>query len=309
MQSLDDLLHTLRFRSRVTAAFELREPWGIAYPAVARSCEFHYVASGSASLLVEGETAINLGAGDLAMVIARPHAVTDSRRSAPKDVHALLRAAGESCASGASYRLGGAGAPASVVSGRFSFDDFDTHPLFRLLPASIVIRAEERVGIDWLESTLGFLTSEATSERPGANAILDRLCDVLFLQALRGWIQRDAAPVGWSAAARDSAVSAVLDLIHREPGAPWTVTLLARRVAMSRSSFAERFQRIMGESPSSYLTGWRMHLAAVMLRERQASVAAVAERVGYESEASFAKAFKRRIGVAPGSFRRVPTTF
>ena len=282
----------------------LNEPWGVAFPPCPGAAKFHYVEQGEAVVMVPGQDPIHVEQGDFMLVRGDAgHAVSDVRGTTPTDLFELLRRADILCESGLTLRFGGDGPESSVVSGSFLCEEAATHPLWRALPPLILIRGEAGRAVDWLDTTLAFLSCEATSVRPGASAVLDRLCDVLFIQALRGWVGQEETD-GWPAAVRDPAVGEALDLIHRLPAEPWTVAGLADRVAMSRSAFAERFRRLAGEAPMEYLARWRMHLAARRLREGRETVALVAERVGYESEAAFAKAFKRLVGVAPGAYRR-----
>lgn len=304
MKSLDSLLRSLRLQSQLQNRVVLNEPWGVAFPARRRGGTFHFIEEGNSILNVAGE-AIPMTKGDFVLVLWEGgHSVQDVMGTEPTDVVKLVAEANLLCESGLTLQFGGDGPLTSVISGKFTFEDADTHPLWRSLPPYILLKGSEGRSVDWLETTLNFLADEATSVRPGVTAILDRLCDVLFIQTLRGWVQRDEAVQGWPAAVRDPAMDQVLDLIHRQPAEAWTLASLADRVAMSRSSFAERFRRLLGESPMVYLARWRMHQAAGLLREGRDPVAAIAERVGYESEAAFAKAFKREVGVSPGAYRR-----
>ena len=283
----------------------LSEPWGIAFPAEPGTGKFHYVEQGAVVVTIPGGAPILLEKGDF--MLARSdvgYVAQDAKGTPPTPLFDLLECADQLCESGITLRFGGDGPETSVLTGKFRCPDADLHPLWRALPPYILLRGEEGRAVDWLETTLCFLSCEATSVRPGAAAVLDRLCDVLFIQALRGWVRGDAGAEGWPAAVRDPAVDGALDLIHRLPADPWTVARLADRVAMSRSAFAERFRRLLGETPMDYLARWRMHQATRLLSEGRASVAVVAERVGYESEAAFAKAFKRTVGIAPGAYRR-----
>ena len=135
--------------------------------------------------------------------------------------------------------------------------------------------------------------------------MITRLADILVIQALRAWMRSDpAARVGWLGALHDAQVGRALALVHRDPARAWTVASLAAEVAMSRSAFAARFTELVGEAPLQYLTRWRMTQAAELLRERDDSVPAIAERVGYGNAAAFMKAFTRVQGVGPGAYRR-----
>ena len=140
--------------------------------------------------------------------------------------------------------------------------------------------------------------------RAGSDAVVSRLCDILVIQALRAWIERDdAARQGWPGALRDDRIGAAIALIHRSPAEPWTVASLAARVSMSRSAFAARFAELVGEPAMSYVTRWRMHLALDLLESSDSTVSSVGRAVGYDSEAAFSRAFKRVIGTSPRATR------
>ncbi|MEZ4571760.1 MAG: AraC family transcriptional regulator [Thermomicrobiales bacterium] len=140
--------------------------------------------------------------------------------------------------------------------------------------------------------------------RPGSETIVTRLADILVVQAIRAWIEQDpAARSGWLGALQRPQVGRAIAMIHREPARDWTVASLASEVAMSRSAFAARFSEMTGEPPMQYVTGWRMQLAEIGLREDGATVGELAQ-LGYRSEAAFSRAFKRHSGVSPGTARR-----
>jgi AraC-like DNA-binding protein len=302
---LDSLLKSFRLESAIQSRAELGEPWGVAFPGGAGMGKFHFVESGRGVLRLPHREPIEIQAGDFLVVMSdESYAIHDVKGTTPVDLFELLKGARLLCASGLNYHFGGDGERTSVISGKFRFQDWQTHPLWRAMPPLILIRGEDGRGVDWLETTLAFLACESTSGRPGAAAVLDRLCDVLFIQALRGWVGQDSHVEGLPAAVRDPAVGGAMALIHARPSEGWTVARLADAAAMSRSAFAERFRRVLGESPMGYLARWRMHLAARLLGDGRESVATVAQKVGYESEAAFAKAFKRMVGVAPGAYRR-----
>lgn len=254
--------------------------------------------------MLPGQKPVRLEKGDLAIVFVGDHSVQDFKLSPPTDVRTLVERAKVVCRSGITLQFGGDGPLTSIISGVFHFEEGSTHPLYRVLPPYIVLKGESGQATEWIDATLRLLSFESMEVRPGVRTVLDRLCDVLFIQSLRGWIRTDDATEGLPMAVKDPAIDEALDLMQRLPHEAWTVERLAQRVSMSRSVFAERFRRLLGDTPMDYLQRWRMHLAAQMLRDGRESTAQIAGKVGYESEASFAKAFKRTIGVAPGAFRR-----
>ena len=133
---------------------------------------------------------------------------------------------------------------------------------------------------------------------------ITHLADIIIIQAIRAWI--DSAPEanqGWLAALRDEQVGRALTAIHRQPEKPWTIASLAKEVGMSRSGFSARFTQLMGESAMRYLTQWRMQIARAQLMESSDSLAMLAEKLGYQSEAAFSRAYKRVFGESPGSVR------
>jgi AraC-like DNA-binding protein len=135
--------------------------------------------------------------------------------------------------------------------------------------------------------------------------VITRLADIMVVQAIRSWLESDpAARSGWLGALQDRQIGRAIALIHREPARPWTVAALARELAMSRSAFAARFTELVGEPVMQYVARWRMQLALNSLRNEGATVGELASQLGYRSEASFARAFKRVIGVPPGAVRR-----
>ena len=159
--------------------------------------------------------------------------------------------------------------------------------------------------MEWIQSTLRFMAAEAKELRPGGETVITRLSDILVIQAIRSWIEEDpAAQTGWLGALQDKHIGRAIALIHRDPARAWTVASLSNEVAMSRSAFAARFTELVGEPVMHYAARWRMHVALTWLKEDDAGLADLANRLGYQSEAAFSRAFKRFIGISPGAVRR-----
>ena len=201
-------------------------------------------------------------------------------------------------------RHGEGGARSTLICGAVRFE----HPAARNLvqiPEIIHVESSSSPSLDWMQSMLRVMASEASELRPGGEAVITRLGDILVIQGVRWWIENDpAAQGGWLGALRDRQVGQAISLIHRDPSRAWTVASLADEVAMSRSAFAARFTELVGEPAMSYVARWRMYLAVSALSEEDVTVGELADRLGYQSEAAFSRAFKRIIGVAPGSVRR-----
>jgi AraC-like DNA-binding protein len=203
-------------------------------------------------------------------------------------------------------RYGGDGELTHLTCGVVSFDHVAGRQLIAQLPKVLQIDSWGDEEGSWLQSTLRFIAREAKALRPGGETVITHLADILIIQAIRTWI--DSAPEanqGWLAALRDDHVGRALAAIHREPAKDWTVASLAKEVGMSRSGFSARFTNLVGESAMRYLTMWRMQLARMQLQETSDTLAVLADRFGYQSEAAFSRAFKRMFGVPPGSVRQV----
>jgi AraC-like DNA-binding protein len=198
-----------------------------------------------------------------------------------------------------------------MVSGYFRFENRAARLFLSALPALIHIRVEEGQTVPWLDLTLRFLASESTSDAPGAEIVMARLSDVLFIQILRAHITQEArereicrSKANLLRAMVDPQMGRALELIHRQPHYSWTVAELAEQIGMSRTGFAVRFAKLAGIAPLDYVRKWRMHKAGDLLRHGESNIDEIAGLVGYESGAAFSKAFKREMGIAPGLYRK-----
>lgn len=202
-------------------------------------------------------------------------------------------------------KYGGGGQSTELTCGVVSFDQVAGEKLVALLPDLIIIDSWDNTSNAWLQSTSQFIATEARVLKPGGETIITHLADILVIQAIRAWV--DSAPEaaeGWLAALRDRQIGRALFIIHRQPMLDWSVTSLAKEVGMSRSGFSAKFTQLVGDSAKRYLTKWRMKLARQKLLDNAIPIAVVAEQFGYHSEAAFSRAFKRIIGVSPGSIRQ-----
>jgi AraC-like DNA-binding protein len=297
--ALGDVLGNLRMRGTFYCRAEATAPWGVTMPALPGCMSFHVVTEGSCLLEVDG-VAHALGPGTLALV---PHGrghVLRSGAGAPLAGRADLLPQEYPGAHYSVLRLGGGGAPARLVCGVVEPERPGAAHLLDLLPPVLLVSGAGAGG--WLSVLLGMIADEVRQDRPGAEAVVTRLVDVVVVQAVRGWLETAATGPGWLRPLRDPQIGRAVALVHRDPGAPWTLDRLARESRMSRSAFAARFTELAGEPALRYVTRWRMHLAAVALAEG-ARANELAGRLGYESEAAFSRAYKRVTGVPPVSVR------
>lgn len=203
------------------------------------------------------------------------------------------------------YRLseGGGGARTLLFCGSINFEEPAVQPLLELMPS--VLRVCGAANSDsTLPVLLETMAAEVSAQRVGAATILTRLADVVITRVIRAWVEGECGEAsGWLAAIRDPKIGRVLAAIHKQPGHPWSVESLADVALTSRSIFSERFNAVVGMPPARYVARWRMQIASRWLRSDRLSVAEVAAKLGYESEASFSRAFKRFVGVPPGALR------
>jgi AraC-like DNA-binding protein len=194
---------------------------------------------------------------------------------------------------------------ASLLCGFLGCDRRPFNPLLAGLPRMIHAPASNGDADGWIEQFARVAASESRRKRPGGEAVLERMSEMMFVDLLRRYL--DALPDdrrGWLSGLRDRYVGRVLALMHARPTDPWTLEMLAERVGLSRSALHERFVQFIGLPPMQYLTQWRMQLASRMLSEGNATLASIALEAGYESEAAFSRAFKRTVGVPPSAWRR-----
>ena len=312
---LSDVLRAVRLTGAVYFDLELSSPWVAEAPAskevaskvmpgAQRVIEYHVIARGSCWGHPVGQPPARLQEGDL---IVFPQGDAHVLSSAPgmRKAPDMSMFARPSKSLPLVYEFGGGGPERTrVVCGFLGCDDRPFNPLLTALPPVIHLSAAgPGVTTGWLGTLLGIAVGESGSARAGAENVLARLSELMFVEAIRRYL--DGLPpsqVGWLAGIRDPVVGQALAALHSRPAEAWTIERLARLVGMSRSVLAERFAEMVGQPPMQYLALWRMQLAARLLAEGS-SVASVASTVGYDSEAAFSRAFKRLVGQPPGTWR------
>lgn len=300
---LTDILRSLHLRGGVHFRCDFSAPWGMEMKP-SRAAEFHLITRGQCWLRLKSRRdPIPLLAGD---VVVFPHGDAHAIVDAPdsRAIPAEKIVANQNLDRYGPVVFGGDGMRADILCGYFEFDRAARHPLLAALPPLIHIRGADAGDFAWLQAAVGFIAHETRESRPGADAVVNRLVEVLFIQVLRAYIEQAEVPPGILAAIADKQIGAALALLHNAPEKPWSLASLGRDVAMSRSAFAARFARLVGQPPMQYLALMRMEKARELLRAGGTNAAAVAAKVGYRSEAAFGKAFKKMVGTGPGAFRR-----
>jgi AraC-like DNA-binding protein len=302
LDALSQVLADIRFRGTLYCRSELGSPWGFRVQG-RDAASFHLVERGACVLEVEGLAGrLSLSAGDLVFLPhGHAHTMKDSPESDAILLDELVRAHGLD--EQRRLRAGGDGPTTILLCGGFFFHDRATLPLLGALPPVIHVAASPGT-TTWLKLAHELITSEVHGGRSGASAVIDRLSDLLFIEAIRSYFDDGDDSRRWAAAFRDPSIGAALMAIHRSLAKPWTVESLALEASMSRSAFATRFSVLLGESPLRYVTRCRMNAAVRLLSTGSLSVAEIAERVGYDSDVAFGRAFRRHVGMAPSMWRR-----
>ncbi|MBZ9772628.1 AraC family transcriptional regulator [Mesorhizobium sp. CO1-1-8] len=253
------------------------------------------VLEGSCRLSIAGREPIRLRSGDFVLVPAAYDFVTSSVVPPPAGIEPQI----VEMSSGV-YRLGSCGDSPDVrmLVGHCAFGSDDANLLVSLLPQLVHVRGERR-----LMTLVELVNDETRADRPGRDVVLARLLEVLLIEALRS-TTGPASPPGLLRGLSDDRLAAALREMHERPAQRWTVVDLAKKAALSRSTFFERFRREVGVAPMEYLLGWRMALAKDLLRRERIGVARVAERVGYGSASAFSVAFSRYVGTPPIYYAR-----
>ena len=301
---LADVLQSIHLHSTLYCRAQLGAPWGLGVPR-REVATFHVVTGGTCWLAVEGVgKPLSLTAGDLVILPhGHAHTVTDQPNTPVTEFEDFVSQHPPET-NGMVYS-GGKGAATTLVCGGFQLDEYATNPLYSLLPMCLRASSQQRRANPWIRAIVKLVRAEANGHQPGAEAVITRLSEILFIQSVREYLSTVGdGQVGWFRALRDPQIGQALALIHHQPEETWTVESLARRVGLSRSALSAKFTLLVGTPPIQYMTDVRLTKAAALLRTHPATLIEVALSVGYESEVAFSKAFKRHFGVAPGAYRR-----
>jgi AraC-like DNA-binding protein len=297
------LLRDVRVRSTVYCRSEFRAPWGFRVEARGIA-SFHLIASGTCWLEVSDVASpVRLFAGDLVLLpTGRAHQLKDNLASVATLLDDLLIS--HPPVNGR-LQTSGPGSVTDLICGGFVVEDQHVSPFLATLPSLVRIASDGGQPQVWVRETFGMLTREMASAGPGSETVISRLSDLLLTQALRYAFEADSLdPRHGMQTTNDQIIAEALRLIHDETSQPLTVDDLAAAVGLSRSALTTRFRAMTGQSPGQYLTRWRMKQAAHYLRSGHEGLLEIAGRVGYDSEASLSKAFKRYFRVPPGAYRK-----
>lgn len=308
MDALAGLLDGPRARGAFLLRMVMEPPWAVRIADRAPICLMSVTRGAAWIVPPEGAEPVHLVPGDIAVVRGpHPYTVADAPGTDP---HALVGPGGlcttlhgqplsQEMVLGVRTWGNAAHGATAVLVGTYLMDGEISRRLLDALPPLLRLPADARTG-----PLLRLLDAEIAQDEPGQHVVLDRLLDLLLIAVLRGWFSRPGAEApAWYRAMSDPVVGVALRLLQDDPAHPWTVASLAARAGVSRAGLARRFTELVGEPPMAYLTGWRLSLAADLLRESDATVEAVGRKVGYSAPFAFSTAFKRVRGVSPQEYR------
>ena len=315
MDAFSEILSGVKLNGALFFSAEFSAPWGFSTPppsAVADELApgtehlvlYHFLVNGGAIVQLVDGPSMELTGGDVVIFPhAHQHHMTSGRGSVAPfpnyGISAKIKSRDLS-----PLRAGGGGATSRFVCGYMTCDPYLCRPVLNGLPPIFKVNIRTDRSGQWLESSIMHLLEEAASGHVGTEAMLAKLSEALFVDTLRRYVASlPEQQMGWLAGTRDPIVGKSLGLLHSRVAHPWTIADLADEVGISRSALIERFTRYLSEPPMSYLTRWRLQLAARSLERTSRSVAEIAADIGYESEAAFNRAFKREFGQPPGRYR------
>jgi AraC-like DNA-binding protein len=316
VDALSKVLRTIRLTGAAFFESKLQAPWSIIAPpsrAIADALmpeadhvvPYHLIVAGRCAVKLLDGPALDLAAGDVVVFPHGDHHVLSGTPQfgplsiAPEDLTKLLLRGKIT-----PIRGGGDGAATEMVCGFFACNRRLAAPILAGLPRMLRVSLCDDPGARWLRSSVHFSVAETARPHAAAETVA-KLSELVFLETIRRYIKDlPDSETGWLAGLRNPHAAKALALLHGRPEHPWTVEELARKVGLSRTVLAERFMHYLGQPPIQYLTKWRLWLAADRLRDGTTSIGRVADHVGYASEASFTRAFKREFGLPPATWRR-----
>jgi AraC-like DNA-binding protein len=320
MDALSDVLRVAHLTGGVFLHADFTAPWCMAARVAPEHCApalgpashmivYHYVVEGELHIRVGGEDGedILLRAGDVVLLPRNDLHLVGSDLNLPSVAGSDIIQPPED---GGLFTIhhGGGGKRTRMICGYLGCDSAEDNPVISTLPSLLKLDAEQGGAAEWIRSTFQYAADEVAAGRPGSETVLAKLSELLFVEAVRRYAEGlPQGQTGWLAGLRDPHVARALALLHRDIARPWSVDDLSREVGLSRSALADRFIGLIGMPPMHYVASWRMQVATQKLRSTNASLAQIADLVGYGSEAAFSRAFKKAFGTAPATWRRSNT--
>lgn len=315
MDALSDVLRIMRLKGGIFLHGDFSHPWCLSVKVQPSSCAsylgatahvipYHFVLEGRMQVRLDDGLEFEMGPGESVLFPRNDqHLLGSDVRRPPIDSRDVVAHPIEGGL--AEIMLGEGADRTRIVCGFLGTEDVRGNPIVNALPAAMRLDMREGSTGDWIRATFHHAAERIAAGDTGSEVLMSKLSELLFVEAMQRYIDSLAdTQTGWLASMRDPYVSRALALLHARVGEPWTVDALAREVGLSRSALAARFGDVLDMPPMQYLANWRIHAAGHELLNTNKSIAQIAQEVGYESEASFARAFKRVMDVPPATWRR-----
>jgi len=315
MDALSDVLRTMRLKGGVFLHAAFSDPWCVSAEIRPEYCApfldesvdlipYHFVLEGAMHVRVEGGPELRIETGEsILFPHNHPHLMGSDLAIPPVRGDAVVQMPSDGGL--ATIVHGGGGTPTRMVCGFLGAESVRGSPVLSALPPILRLDTRDSSSSAWIRSTFHYAAERIAAGDSGSEVLMGKLSELLFVEAIQQYAKSlPAEETGWLAALKDPYVSRALALLHARVAEPWTVDALGREVGLSRSALADRFGAILGLPPMQYLTTWRIHAAAHELLNSGKSILQVAEEVGYDSEASFTRAFKRVMDAPPATWRR-----
>lgn len=299
MDALSGILDSIKIKAVVYPKFHFTSSWGIEIGQDSYS-QFWRLSKGTCYLRVPGEKVIKMNVGDFVFI---PHGSTHRISGKPNNACVPASQYGKALRSGKPL-FQGKDEETILMGGHFEFTSSVQHPFIKTLPKVIHLNNATKELNLWLQQAALLMDEEISGEKIGSKLILGRLVDILFVLIIRVYLEQVDIKEGFLMALKDNRISNSLKSMHESFEKAWTLHQLASAVGMSRSLYCREFKRLVGETPLSYLTNWRILKSKEILSENKENISEVAGRVGYQSEAAFNRLFKSKVGETPASYRR-----
>lgn len=301
---LNDVLDTLQLQGTVYFRTDFSPPWAVEVPRYSGAARFHMLLQGSCHVQFASGENIQLQAGDLLLIPhGACHVIHDGDHPEAPPLQSVLEDAGYDGEGVLVINGEDTAASTQMVCGHFSFRPYADHPLLRLMPEHLLVKSSKRHQHVWLDEICRLITRKVFSDDVAAQASVRRLTEVMFVELLQASIHQSATLKTLLEAFQDRKIAHALALIHHKPGESWAVDQLAREVGMSRSRFADRFSKLLGMGPMTYLSEWRLQKALSLLSRADTNAQQVAYQTGYKSAAAFSRAFSSKFGISPSEYR------
>ncbi len=304
MDLLNDILSTLKLEGTLYFRTEFSGKWAVTVPTLEEAARFHLVVKGRCHVRIAEDQYQALSPGDIILVPkGRSHILSDAPQKTAPPLEKIISQSGYKGNGLLVYGCKSEGLETQMVCGHFSFRPGADHPILRYLPDFITVTAAGREKMPLLDESLRLIAERVFSEELGSTAAVTRLSEIVFMEILQSAMSTGDKHASMMDALRDNRIAKSLQLIHSHPNKSWTVDSLASEVAMSRSRFSERFRRLVGETPMTYLSEWRLQKSLELLGDTRRPIQQVATETGYQSPAAFTRAFHGKFGVSPREYR------